>query len=544
VSISETITVAALQLAAHDLADAEQALQRALHMIDEAAESRPDLMVLPECTYPAYYLQSLEAYAQAPLRPHEEVVALFAGRARYHGCHLVAGLVRPAPSGRLLNAAYLFSPDGDVVGQTAKSFLWHFDQYWFDAGEKYPAFDLPFGRTGIFVCADGRMPEVVRSLGVQQARLLVDTTAWVSTGGDWSTLSNPQFEYMMPVRAIENGAWIVVANKVGIEAESIVYCGRSCVLSPAGEVVAQGSTDREEIVTATIYLSQAGGPPVPRRPACYEPLAAVTSSLPVSRQLAEAVIPAETVTRVGLLQLQGYDDLSTWLERVSSLAATLVHQEAELIVLPGVPAGRRASLVYEAETMLPRLQALSRELGCGLVCPLIRETAAGERRSSAYLLVEGDVRGRYDQVHLAGRAAGAFVAGDEIAVWDTPYGRLGIMLDEEGLVPEMARTLMLKGAEVIVWPARSMDVPLRTIARCRADENKLFVALATPLEAGSRAQTALLSPTGAFIAAALPDIEQGIAGQVATVLARLKEMAPNTDVVHNRQPANYSLLVQ
>lgn len=228
------ITVACLQLEALDLSKAEEALQRALSKIEEAGQNRPDLIVLPECTYPAYYLDSVESYCQADLRPHDEVVRLFGERARTHCCHLVVGIVQPTDSGRLRNAAYLFNPRGEVVGTYAKSFLWHFDRYWFDPGRHFPTFELPFGRIGIFVCADGRMPEVTRILALEHAQIMVDATAWVSSGGDRATLNNPQFQYMVPVRAIENGAWVAVANKVGIEAETIVYCGRSCVIAPDG----------------------------------------------------------------------------------------------------------------------------------------------------------------------------------------------------------------------------------------------------------------------------------------------------------------------
>jgi hypothetical protein len=60
------------------------------------------------------------------------------------------------------------------------------------------------------------------------------------------------------------------------------------------------------------------------------------------------------------------------------------------------------------------------------------------------------------------------------------------------------------------------------------------------LEEGVLPHSALLSPAGAFLAAALPDIEQAIAGQVAWALARYKEMAPNTNVVLSRQPSAYA----
>src|SRR5512143_708578 len=287
------VTIACLQLAAHDLAQAEEALERALALIDAAGKHHPDLMVLPECTYPAYYLESLEAYRRAPLRPQEEVLRLFGDKAKAYGATIVAGIAQPAAAGRLLNTAYVFNPQGEVAGTYSKSFLWHFDQTWFDPGVAFPTFDLPFGRTGIFVCADGRMPEIARLLGVGGARLMVDSTAWVTGGGERATLSNPQFEYMIPTRAIENGAWIAVANKVGVEAESVVYCGRSCIVSPQGQTVAAASTTQEEILVAEVDLAQAAGLPVRRRPECYAVLAEPTETLPVARLLAEPVT-AET----------------------------------------------------------------------------------------------------------------------------------------------------------------------------------------------------------------------------------------------------------
>lgn len=533
------ITIACLQLEALGLARADEALDRALRMIDEAAGSSPDMIVLPECTYPAYYLHSLEQYQRAELRSHDEVVQIFAQRARIHRCHLVVGLAAPADSGRLFNAAYLFGPDGAVLETYAKRFLWHFDQYWFDAGQRASSAPLPFGQTGMFVCADGRMPEIARTLALQQTRLLIDPTAWVSSGGDRSTLSNPQFEYMMPVRAMENGAWIVVANKVGVEAESIVYCGRSCVVSPDGRHVAQASTDTEEILLAELDLSTALGPPVRRRPECYSILGDPIDTLPITSHLQDPIVPAETVVRVGAVQLSPYPSPSAFIARAGHLCETLVRQETDVIVLPGIPDGYMNAPAYQAEHTLTPLCELSRRLGCAVACTLISEN----RYKTVYLIDAGDVLGTYRKTHLSNGEADELHAGDSLTVHDTPYGRIGILLDDEGLIPEVPRSLMLQGADLILWPAQTSTYPLRTIARSRADENKIFVAVVTPLEESAPPQTAIVNPGGAFMASTLPDIEQAAAGQIAWGTARYKEMAPNTNVVHNRQPAAYQQLL-
>jgi hypothetical protein len=64
------------------------------------------------------------------------------------------------------------------------------------------------------------------------------------------------------------------------------------------------------------------------------------------------------------------------------------------------------------------------------------------------------------------------------------------------------------------------------------------------LEETAAPATAIVNPMGTVMAAAFPDIEQAIAGQIAWGLTRYKEMAPNTNVVLNRQPAAYKGLIE
>lgn len=535
--------VACIQLEAHDLEMAERSLEQALSMIDRASQNDPGLIVLPECTYPAYYVRSLEAYEKAELRPYDEVLDLFGERARRHTVHLVVGIARPPESGRLLNEACLFDPQGVLLGRFAKCFLWHFDQTWFDVGTEFPTFDLPFGRTGLFVCADGRMPEVPRLLALDGARLMVDTTAWVSGGGDRKTLSNAQYEYMIPTRAVENGTWVVVANKVGVEADTIVYCGRSCVVAPDGSIVAEASSDQAEVVVAEIDVDRAEGPAFNRRPELYHVLTEPLAELPAVELLEEPLVPTETVTRVAALQLRPYSATSAFIERVSELVRTLAQQDAELILLPGIPRGYEEREPYQVGQALEPFCDLSEELGIGLAFPLM-SAAEGEQTKALYLVDRGEVVGRYQKSHLAGEEQGQLQPGSVLPVFETRYGRIGMMLDEEGLITEVPRSLMLQGADLILWPARASNLPLRTIGRSRADENKVFVALATPVGESAPPATALIAPSGKIMAAALPNIEQGVAGQMAWSATRLKEMAPNTNVVLNRQPASFSELTR
>ncbi len=150
-----------------------------------------------------------------------------------------------------------------IAGYADKCFLWHFDRRWFSAGETIDPVDTPAGRLGVFVCADGRIPTIGSALVARGAEILVVPTAWVTSGRDPRALENLQADLMIAVRARENGVPLVVANKVGVEARSVAYCGKSQIIAADGSVVALAGQDEETILQATVAV---GAPVVDRRP--------------------------------------------------------------------------------------------------------------------------------------------------------------------------------------------------------------------------------------------------------------------------------------
>ena len=120
------------------------------------------------------------------------------------------------------------------------------------------------------------------------AQIILDLTAWVSGGRHQQDLSTPQVEFLMPTRAAENGVWIACCDKSGIEAESIVYAGRSRFINPSGETVAALGPEEDGVLTYDVPITDAA-PRVTRRPELYDALSQPTESLPVVRQLDEAV---------------------------------------------------------------------------------------------------------------------------------------------------------------------------------------------------------------------------------------------------------------
>ncbi len=105
-----------------------------------------------------------------------------------------------------------------------------------------------------------------------------------------------------------------------------------------------------------------------------------------------------------------------------------------------------------------------------VVCAGFTERALGRPYSSA-VCVNGDgVLGHHRKVHLPPSECEAFAPGDGFAAFDTPVGRIGMLICYDKIFPEAARTLALDGAEAIAslsaWPLDRRD-PARRITADR-----------------------------------------------------------------------------
>lgn len=334
------LNVALIQHNAYDIEHAPEGLDRTLAMVDSAASQGVDLAVLPECSYPGYYL-GLTGDPFKAVERWEDALQRFRDRARKHRVYVALGIAEKDGS-KLYNSAFLIDRDGGIVGRARKTFLWHVDSKWFTPGDEYRVFETEFGPIGMLVCADGRLPEISRALALKGARIILDPTNWITTGRDPASLANPQPDALIPVRAAENGVWFLCANKVGREADTVVYCGRSTVASPAGETVVEASPDREEIVLATVQVDQrqqekALGLRKEYASADYSLLAASNQSTPLARTLDNSLVPAKALAQVAVVQLDRDISLQDYVQSGAALVSRLAQQGADLVVFPETP---------------------------------------------------------------------------------------------------------------------------------------------------------------------------------------------------------------
>lgn len=91
---------------------------------------------------------------------------------------------------------------------------------------------------------------------------------------------------------------------------------------------------------------------------------------------------------------------------------------------------------------------------------------------------EGELVEQYNKVHLRGEERMAFREGYKMPVVETEIGTIGMMLGYDLAYPEVARSMSLDGAEIILsmanWEAAHID-EWKTYARSRAYENSVYI---------------------------------------------------------------------
>ena len=219
----------------------------------------------------------------------------------------------------------------------------------------------------------------------------------------------------------------------------------------------------------------------------------------------------------------------------------------------GIPTRTRCPRALEPDDpILLRIAGMAREM---VVCVGYCE-ADGEDRYNAAVCLTGDgALGRHRKVHLPAAEVTAYAAGDTFAAFDTPAGRIGMLIEHDKTFPESARTLALDGAQIVAWlsawpasitnraPKLSQDRQSRLfdLYDCaRAAENQIIVVSSnqTGTVGGMRflGQAKVVGPAGNVLArtwakAGLAVAELDVAAEITAarrVLRHLDERRPAT----------------
>ncbi|PRY05045.1 putative amidohydrolase [Pontibacter ummariensis] len=239
------IKVAAVQMDCV-LGNREANLKKSEELVEQTVKSGAKLIVLPELFNTGYRVEERDVeMAETIPGPTVEWMQQLA---RKHQTYIVAAILEQGLSkGLVYDTAVIVGPEG-LLGTYRKTHLWDVESVRFTKGNEFPVFQTEVGNIGLQICYEVGFPEGARVLALKGADIILYPSAFGKARGyAWKIATRS--------RALENGAYVIAANRTGTEKDVTEFGGGSCIVNPWGEVTAEASK-HDEVIVAEIDLQE------------------------------------------------------------------------------------------------------------------------------------------------------------------------------------------------------------------------------------------------------------------------------------------------
>lgn len=239
--------------------------------IREAAARGAQLVLLQELHSGLYFCQTEASHhfdlAEAIPGPTTERLGALA---RELGIVIVASLFERRAPGLYHNTAAVLETDGRLAGIYRKMHLpddpGYYEKFYFAPGDLgFEPISTSVGRLGVLVCWDQWFPEAARLMTLAGAQLLLYPTAIGWAPEDTPDEQARQREAWITIQrahAIANALPVLVCNRTGHEPDPSAqtlgnqFWGSSFVAGPQGEMLAQATTDSDEVLVVKVDMAR------------------------------------------------------------------------------------------------------------------------------------------------------------------------------------------------------------------------------------------------------------------------------------------------
>jgi predicted amidohydrolase len=168
--------------------------------------------------------------------------------------------------------------------------------------------------------------------------------------------------------------------------------------------------------------------------------------------------------------------------------------------------------------------------------------------NSSFFIADGKVIANYRKVHLFSHEKNLFSPGDEgFSVFDYRGVKIGMMVCFDWFFPESARTLAIKGAQVILHPANLVLPYCQRAMYARAIENRVFIATANRigteknrgLKNSFTGGSQVVSPTGDYLFKMKRNKEGFRVVEIDPSPALNKDITPQNNIFDDRRKEFY-----
>ncbi len=257
------VRIAAVQYLLRSIDDWAGFENQVRFVMKSAGDYKPQFVMFPEI----FTTQLLSFMDTSDLRKAvrdmneytERYVALFSELSAQWGVYIIGGSHPTITDGKLLNTAYLFSPEGKVFTQDKIHLTrWEKEKWKGDPGHHLRVFDTAYGRISILICYDIEFPELSRMVCEQGADIIFVPSCTDDRQGFW------RVRYCCHARAIENQVYVAVTGTVGnLAVEGLgLHFGQAAIITPSDfpfardGIAAEGVPNMEQIVIADVDLAK------------------------------------------------------------------------------------------------------------------------------------------------------------------------------------------------------------------------------------------------------------------------------------------------
>jgi N-carbamoylputrescine amidase len=256
--MAEKFTVGLIQMSCSP--DPRENFAKAEDRIREAASRGAQIICLQELFRSQYFCreENWDFFDLAETIPGPSTEGL-SKLARSLNVSIIGSLFERRTAGIYYNTAAVLDADGSLLGKYRKMHIpddpLFYEKFYFTPGDLgFPNFDTKFGRIGVLVCWDQWYPEGARLVSMGGASILFYPTAIGWHPPDKQEFGAAQLDAWRTVQrshAISNGVFVAAVNRVGLEGTAqngLEFWGHSFVCDPFGEILAEASADKEEIL--------------------------------------------------------------------------------------------------------------------------------------------------------------------------------------------------------------------------------------------------------------------------------------------------------
>ena len=258
--------ISVIQLNLNDVA--ENNLKKCISWVRDAASQGAEVILLPELYSSHYFCQSEDVDNFALAEPlYSTSFIAFSELAKELGVVIIVPFFEKRMAGIYHNSAYIIDTDGTEAGLYRKMHIpddpHFYEKFYFTPGDLgFQAIETKKGTVGTLICWDQWYPEAARITALKGAEVLFYPTAIGWHPKEKEQYGDNQYGAWMNVmkgHAVANGVFVAAANRIGLEkylegTEGIQFWGASFIAGPQGEILAQASHDKEEILIAEVDL--------------------------------------------------------------------------------------------------------------------------------------------------------------------------------------------------------------------------------------------------------------------------------------------------